>query len=107
MTISASSVIGVVNTVVDLVQKFLPLVHKDDSGAIDKIIDTVQSMAPLITDQIGDTYTGIKNIIDSVGAHPATTEEQIAALDAFSAKVDAAWDAVAAKFDPDAQPPGG
>ena len=51
----AKSIVGVVNNVVDLVQKFLPLIHKDDSGAIDKVIDTVQSMAPLITDQIGDT----------------------------------------------------
>lgn len=101
-----AAIVGVVNTVVDLVQKFLPLVHKDDSGAIDKIIDTVQALSPLVVDQIGDTYTGIKNIIDSVGEHPATTAEQIAALDAFSQKVDAAWDAVAAKFDPDAQPPG-
>lgn len=98
----AKSIVSVVNNVVDLVQKFLPLVHKDDSGSIDKIIDTVQSMAPLITDQIGDTYTGVKNIIDSIGDHPATTAEQLAALDAFSKKVDADWDAIAAKFDPDA-----
>jgi hypothetical protein len=103
----AKAIVGAVNTVVDLVQRFLPLIHKDDSGSIDKIIDTVQSMAPLITDQIGDTYTGVKNIIDSIGAHPASKEEQLAALDAFSQKVDAAWDAVASKFDPDAQPPVG
>ena len=95
------AIVGVVNTVVDLVQKFLPLIHEDDSGSIDKIIDTVQSMAPLITDQISDTYTGVKNIIDSIGEHPATTEQQLAALDAFSQKVDAAWDAIEAKFDPD------
>ncbi len=99
------AIVSVVNNVVDLVQKFLPLVHKDDSGAIDKIIDTIQSTAPLVVDQIGDTYTGVKNIIDSIGEHPATTAEQIAALDAFSKKVDAAWDAIEAKFDPDAQPP--
>ena len=96
------AIVGVVNKVVDLVQKFLPLVHKDDSGSIDKIIDTVQELSPLVVDQIGDTYTGIKNIIDSVGEHPATTQEQLAALDAFSRKVDAAWDAVKDKFDPDA-----
>lgn len=98
----AKSIVGVVNTVVDLVQKFLPLIHKDDSGTIDKVIDTVQSMAPLITDQIGDTYTGVKNIIDAIGDHPATTEEQLKALAAFSKKVDADWDAVEAKLDPDA-----
>jgi phage-related protein len=98
----AKAIVSVVNNVVDLVQKFLPLIHKDDSGSIDKVIDTVQSMAPLITDQIGDTYTGVKNIIDSIGNHPATTAEQILALRTFSNKVDADWDAIAAKFDPDA-----
>ena len=98
----AKSIVGVVNNVVDLVQKFLPLIHKDDSGAIDKVIDTVQSMAPLITDQIGDTYTGVKNILNAISDHPATTTEQLAALAAFSNKVDAEWDAVEAKLDPDA-----
>lgn len=101
----SKAIVSVVNNVVDLVQKFLPLIHKDDSGSIDKVIDTVQSMAPLVVDQIGDTYTGVKNIIASIGDHPATTEEQLAALDAFSKKVDGAWDAIEDKFDPDAQPP--
>lgn len=96
-----ASIIGVVNTVVDLVQKFLPLVHKDDSGAIDKIIDTVQALSPLVVDQIGDTYIGVKNIIASIGDHPATTGEQLAALAAFSKKVDDAWNAIEAQLDPD------
>lgn len=100
------AIIGIVNSVVDLVQTFLPLIKKDDSGAIGKVIDTLQSAAPLVVDQIGDTYTGIKNIIDSIGSHPATTEEQLAALKAFSQKVDAAWDAIEKQIDPDAQPSG-
>ena len=95
------AIIGVVNTVVDLVQGFLPLIHKDDSGAIDKVIDTVQALSPLITDQIGDTYTGVKNIIASIGSHPATTEEQLASLKAFAKKVDDAWNEVKSKLDPD------
>lgn len=101
-----TAIIGIVSTVVDLVQTFLPLIHKDDSGSIGKIIDTVQGLAPLVTEQIADTYTGVKNIIDSIGAHPATTEEQLAALAAFNKTVDDAWDAVEAQIDPDAQPPG-
>jgi ABC-type transporter Mla subunit MlaD len=101
VSINASSIVGTVNTVIDMIQKFLPLIHKDDSGTIDKIIDTVQALSPLVVDQIGDTYTGVKNIIDSIGEHPATTAQQIAALDAFSEKVDAAWDAIEDQFDPD------
>ena len=99
------AIISIVNTVVDLVQTFLPLIHKDDSGAIGKVIDTVQELAPLITDQIAHTYTGVKNIISGIGEHPATTEEQLASLAAFSKTVDAAWDAIEAQLDPDAQPP--
>lgn len=100
------AIVGIVNNVIDLVQMFLPLIRKDDSTAIGKIIDTIQSTAPLVVDQIGDTYTGVKNIIDSIGAHPATTAEQLAALQAFSQKVDAAWDAIESQIDPDAQPSG-
>lgn len=95
------AIIGVVNTVVDLVQGFLPLIHKDDSGSIDKVIDTVQALSPLITDQIGDTYTGVKNILASIGSHPATTEEQLASLKAFAKKVDDDWNEVESKLDPD------
>ena len=99
------AIIGIVNSVVDLVQVFLPMIGGNNSAAIGKVIDTVQSMAPLVTSQIADTYTGIKNIIATIGDHPATTEEQLAALAAFSKTVDDAWDAIEAKLDPDAQPP--
>ena len=99
------AIIGIVNNVVDLVQTFLPLITKGNAPAIDKVIDTLQAASPLIVDQIGDTYTGVKNIIDSIGSHPATTTEQLARLADFSQKVDAAWDAIEAQLDPDAQPP--
>ena len=56
---NVESIVGIVNNVVDMAQRFLPLIHKGDTKSIDTIIDTIQSMAPLITDQIGDTYTGV------------------------------------------------
>lgn len=99
---NATAIVSTVNTVVDLIQTFLPLIHKDDSGKIDKVIDTLQTMAPLITDQIGVTYTGVKNIIASVGSHPATKEDQLASLKSFSEQVDGAWDAIEKQLDPDA-----
>lgn len=99
---NATAIVNVVNNVVDLVQKFLPMVHKDDSGSIDKIIDTLQATAPLIVDQVGVTYTGVKNIIAAVGSHPATKEEQLASLKAFSKQVDDAWNAIERQLDPDA-----
>jgi hypothetical protein len=98
---NAASIVSLVNNVVDMAQRFLPLIHSGDTKSIDAIIDTVQSMAPLITEQIGDTYTGVKNIIDAIGSHPATTEAQLASLATFSAKVDADWNAIESKLDPD------
>jgi len=97
-----TAIVNTVNTVVDLVQKFLPLIHKDDSGTIDKVIDTLQAIAPLAIDQVGVTYTGVKNIIASVGKHPATTAEQLASLKAFSKQVDDAWNEIEKQLDPDA-----
>ena len=99
---NATAIVNVVNTTVDLIQKFLPLIHKDDSGTIDKIIDTLQAMAPLVVDQVGVTYTGVKNIIASVGSHPATKAEQLKALMAFNKQVDDAWNEIEAQLDPDA-----
>jgi hypothetical protein len=97
-----TAIVNTVNTVVDLIQKFLPMIHKDDSGSIDKIIDTVQAIAPLAIDQVAVTYTGVKNIIASIGKHPATTAEQLASLKELKGRVDAKWDAIEKQLDPDA-----
>lgn len=96
------TIVNTVNTVVDLIQKFLPLVRKGDSGSIDKIIDTLQAIAPLAIDQIGVTYTGIKNIIAAIGKNKATTAEQLASLKAFSKQIDDAWNSIERQLDPDA-----
>lgn len=95
---AVGGVISLINTVV------LPMIKKDSTGssAIGEVIDTLTKLSPLVTDQVGTLYTGIKNIIASVGTHPATTDEQLAALMAFDKQVDAAWDAIEKDFDPDA-----
>lgn len=99
---NATAIVNTINTVVDLVQTVLPLIHKDNSGAIDKVIDTVQAIAPLAVDQVALTYTGITNIIASIGSHPATTEEQLKKLKSFNEEIDRAWLEVEKKLDPDA-----
>lgn len=93
-----------VNAAVDLVQHFLPMigVNPAATATIDKVVDTLQEMAPMITGQIGDTYEGVKNIVESLSSNPATTAEQMAKLKAFDKKVDDAWDAIESKIDPDA-----
>lgn len=97
-----AEIVSAVLSVVGLITQILPLVGVKNTEAIGGIVKTLTDIAPLVTSQIGATYTGIKNIIDAIGSHPATTEEQLAALAAFSAQVDAAWDAVEKQLDPDA-----
>lgn len=97
-----AEIVSAALSVVGLITQILPLVGVKNTEAIGGIVKTLTDIAPLVTSQIGATYTGIKNIIDAIGSHPATTEEQLAALAAFSAQVDAAWDAVEKQLDPDA-----
>jgi len=95
------TIVTAVGGVLSLITQILPLVGVKNSDAIGAIVKTLTELAPLVTSQIGSTYTGIKNIIDAVGSHPATTAEQLAALDAFDKQVDDAWDKVEAQLDPD------
>lgn len=98
----SSAVAPILTNSLDLLGKIVPMIGVKDSAGIGKVVDTLKDMAPLITDQIGATYKGVKNIINSLGAHPATTDEQMAALEAFDKEVDAAWDAIEGQLDPDA-----
>ena len=95
------AIVTAVSSVLGLITKLLPLVGVKNTEVIGGIVKTITDMAPLVTDQISATYTGVKNIIASVGSHPATSEEQLAALMAFDKQVDDAWDAIEAQIDPD------
>lgn len=97
-------IITAVSGIISLITTILPMIHKGSAGSttMGKVVDTLVAVAPLATDQIGTLYTGIKNVIASVGAHPATTADQMAALRAFDKQVDAAWDAIESQLDPDA-----
>jgi len=97
-------IISAVGGVISLINTVLPLIHKGSAGstAMGTVVDTIIKLEPLVTDQVGTLYTGIKNIIASVSAHPATTADQMAALRAFDKQVDDAWAAVEGQLDPDA-----
>lgn len=96
------TIVTAVSGVLSLITQILPLVGVKNSAAIGGIVNTLTAIAPLVTDQIGATFTGVKNIIAAVGSHPATTAEQMAALQAFDKQVDDAWDAIEKQLDPDA-----
>lgn len=95
-------IVTAVGGVLSLITQILPLVGVKNTDAIGAIVKTLTDIAPLVTNQIGATYTGVKNIIDSIGAHPATTADQMIALKAFDKMVDDAWDAIESQLDPDA-----
>lgn len=97
-TLTVTAVTGVLS----LISQFLPLIGGNNTAAIGSILKTLTDLAPLITDQIGATYTGVKNIIASIGSHPATTADQLVALAAFDKQVDDAWNAIESQLDPDA-----
>lgn len=95
-------IVTAVGGVLSLITQLLPLVGVKNTDAMGAIVKTLTDIAPLITNQIGVTYIGVKNIIDAVGSHPATTADQMIALKAFDKTVDDAWDAVETQLDPDA-----
>lgn len=96
-------IVTAIGGMVSLINTVLPLIHKGPAGsvAIGGMVDTLTAIAPLVVDQVGTVYTGIRNVIASVGAHPATTAEQRAALAAFDKQVDDAWNAIEGQLDPD------
>lgn len=106
MAISAKAITKGINSVIDLIQQFLPLIPAAGSAApvINLVVDTLQDIAPLVTDQISVTYTGVKNIIKSLSDNPGTTAEQLISLRVLDKQVDDAWDAIEAEFDPDHEP---
>lgn len=99
---SATQIVTAVGSVFGLITQILPLVGVKNTEAIGSIVKTLTDVAPLVTSQVSVTYTGVKNIIASVGAHPATTAEQLASLMEFNKQVDDAWNAIEAQLDPDA-----
>lgn len=97
-------IISAVGGVLDLIQTVLPLIKKGSAGSsqMGTVVDTLIKIEPLAVDQVGTVYTGVKNIIEAVGTHPASTADQLVALKAFDKKMDDAWDAIETQIDPDA-----
>jgi hypothetical protein len=96
-------IVTAIGGVVSLINTVLPLIHKGPAGsvAMGGVVNTLTAIAPLVVDQVGVVITGVKNVVASVGSHPATTDAQRASLAAFDKQVDDAWDAIEFQLDPD------
>ena len=93
--------------VLSLIEQILPIIGTASPTVtvIANVINVLTKLMPYIVDEISTVYTAVKNIIAQLQNTGAPTAEQIAALQALDAQVDAAWDAIQAQFDPDAVPP--
>ena len=90
--------------VLAMIEQILPLIGTSSATVtmIASIINALTQLMPFIVNEIGTVYTAVKNIIAQLQNTGAPTADQLAALAALDAQVDAAWLKVQAQIDPDA-----
>lgn len=93
--------LAAINSVFDVIQKFLPLISPA-GGVASVVIDVLQEAVPLAINWTPTIVQAYKNISEAVKADPATSAEQLAQMESFDAQVDAAWDEALKGMDPDA-----
>lgn len=64
----------------------------NSASTVAKIIAVLVDLIPVIVKEVQDVAPAVRNIINALSSNPATTTDQIAELDALSAKVDAAFE---------------
>lgn len=96
-----------VMAILSLIEEILPLLGVGGQAAklIGTIIATLVKFLPLIENEVETVYDATKNIIAALKDHPASTEDQMKALQQLDNQVDKAWDELEPALDPDA--PGG
>jgi hypothetical protein len=87
---------AIVQSILALLAQIAPLIK--DSAAIASIISTVEQILPIVVQEAQDLVQPVKNIIAALSANPAATADQLAALQALDAKVDADFDAAVAAY---------
>jgi hypothetical protein len=90
--------------VLAMIQQIMPLIGTSSAtvSMVASIIEALTKLLPYIMDEISTVYTAVKNIIAQLQNTGAPTADQLAALTALDAQVDAAWTKVQAQIDPDA-----
>lgn len=90
-------------SVLSLIEGLIPILGTSTATAtiVTSIINALIQLMPYIVNEIGTVYTSVKNIIEQLQNSGAPTPDQLAALAALDAQVDAAWTAVESQIDPD------
>src|ERR1700722_13713457 len=89
--------------VLAVIEQILPLIGTSSATVtmIESIINALTQLLPYIVNEISTVYTAVKNIIAQLQNSGVPTADQLAALTALDAQVDAAWTAVQTQIDPD------
>ena len=94
--------LSIIGPIVALLAEIAPAVST--SSAIGNVIATLTALIPAIVKEANDLIPTVKNVIATLKGSDAITPEQLDALDAIEAKIDADYDAAsaAAKTEDDA-----
>jgi len=86
--------------ILNLIEQLLPaILSSTNVTLVDSIINALVGMLPFIIQEVQDLATPVKNIIAALSANPATTADQLAALQALDIQVDKAFEDAAADTD--------
>lgn len=104
-----SAIVAAITTLLTVVQTVLPTISgATSSTVIISVVTALEKWVPLVIalfPSATSLFQSIKNIIASLSSNPATPAQQFATLQQLDAQVDTAFEAIAAKTDPDL--PGG
>ena len=84
-----------ITAVVALLAQIAPTIST--AGILGSVISTITSLAPVVIQTVPALYNQIKDIITTLRGNSQITPDQIAALDAAEAQIDADWDAIKAQ----------
>ncbi|TAM98234.1 MAG: hypothetical protein EPN45_17985 [Rhizobiaceae bacterium] len=87
----------VLQTLLTLIQNLLPQIGVN-SKIVTTILTALIQLVPIVIHEASDILPAIKNIIAALSASPAATADQLAALKALDAQVDAAFEAQVAAY---------
>ena len=84
---------AIANIIVALLTQLLPLLGTMSGGAIGNIITLLEQVIPIAVKEATDLVAPIQNIISELQGSGVVTSDQLASLEALSAKIDAEFDA--------------
>ena len=84
-----------IQTLLALIEALLPTIGVASTSVIEKIVAALVQIVPIIAANASNFLTPVKNIIAALQSSGAVTPDQMTALQALDAQVDAAFEAAA------------